>query len=159
MGRIPVMDITQQRYYKPPYTITYYDPVTQEPSYEVFPATQNLGDIYIATYGRGIYRANMNYVGIDDNPYEGRTMAGNLNLYPNPSSGSLHVGFVLENTAPSRVNIFDLAGRMVVSEDFGKLNKGKHDLLLSTASLKEGTYILQLVNGDAVYTEKIIVVK
>ncbi len=56
MGKVPVMDLKQQTNYKGSFTITTYDPVTNEPSYEIFTEIKNYGMIYAATHGRGIFR-------------------------------------------------------------------------------------------------------
>ncbi len=52
IGKIPVMDLKQQWLFKARFTITYYDPGTGEPLYEVYEATDNYGLIYAATHGR-----------------------------------------------------------------------------------------------------------
>jgi len=159
IGRLPVMALTQQRYFKPAYYITFQDPVTNELFYEIYPETQNIGDIYAATFGRGVYKVDMDYVGIDDNPVEEGSSILNLRVYPNPSVNNLKISFVLEDGANSKINVYDLSGRLVVTRDFGKLTKGKHELPVAISSLNNGTYILQLVTGDTITTDKIVILK
>ena len=149
IGQLPVMDIVQQRYFKPGYYITFQDPVTNEQFYEIYPETENIGDIYVATFGRGIYKVDMDYVGIDDNNLSDANQTQNMQIYPNPTVNNFKVSFTLENSLDSKINVYDLSGRLVITRDFGKLAKGKHELPVGTTSLNNGTYILQLVTGGS----------
>ena len=159
IGQLPVMDIVQQRYFKPGYYITFQDPVTNEQFYEIYPETENIGDIYVATFGRGIYKVDMDYVGIDDNNLSDANQTQNMQIYPNPTVNNFKVSFTLENSLDSKINVYDLSGRLVITRDFGKLAKGKHELPVGTTSLNNGTYILQLVTGGSITTDKIIILK
>lgn len=157
IGEIPVMAMKQQSVYKPSFTITYFDPATNQPFYEIYPATENYGDIYVATHGRGVFMMDMDYVGIDDKPIVQSSSIPALNIYPNPASGNVKIDIQTSDNVMVQIKIFDFSGKCVLSRDMGKYNKGNHQIDLNIESLKEGSYLIQLVNGKTIQTGKIIV--
>jgi hypothetical protein len=67
---------------------------------------------------------------------------------PNPSSGRFHAEFTLPDFAPATLELFDLAGRRVWSEEVGDLGPGHHAIeVASSDGLAAGVYIMWLRQG------------
>jgi len=77
-----------------------------------------------------------------------------VKLYPNPSSGMINLS--IENVHNKvMVNIVSVAGVVIFSKEF--MNAGNHifeELNLSHAS--KGIYLVKVINGDTIKTEKLI---
>ena len=75
----------------------------------------------------------------------------NLQVAPNPFSGSTKVNFTLLTDAKVKADMYDLLGRKVASVFTGDLGSGVHELTISethTQDLNDGIYFLRLnVNG------------
>ena len=64
---------------------------------------------------------------------------------PNPSSREFGVSFTLASREPARIDIFDAAGRRLVSRDVGSLGVGTHVLRLGVGRpISPGVYLLRL---------------
>jgi hypothetical protein len=100
-------------------------------------------------YGMFQYFKNTEYnIGIAENQGEGF-----FSLFPNPATESVYI--VLKDESPAymlEVSIIDLNGRGINS---GKRNT--EDLLLRTEDLSPGVYIVKIVQGERVYSEKLII--
>ena len=75
---------------------------------------------------------------------------GNINItvYPNPASGVLNVN--LNNSSNSVFNLFDAAGRKVMSKNLVNANN-----TIDIIGLAKGIYQVQVVNGENVTTKKL----
>ena len=123
----------------------------------------NSGAILAATNGRGVwinkdYQVNY-YVGVDEVP--AAKSENNMSLYPNPTNGDVFVTFAAVDGESATLSIMDINGRVVKTENLGKLNAGG-DLTYSfqTTDLASGMYIVN-VNGTsgAKRVAKLIVTK
>jgi hypothetical protein len=77
------------------------------------------------------------------------TNVGTLSVYPNPAQSNLNMDVNLNEGGNVTVNIVDVTGRIVLSENKGLLNAGEHKLNINTGNLDNGVYIYQLmVNGE-----------
>jgi len=70
-------------------------------------------------------------------------------VVPNPSPhGQLRVEFTLRDGSPARLELLDVAGRVLRSQDLGALSPGDHTLEVSEAgALRPGIYFLRLRQG------------
>ena len=69
-------------------------------------------------------------------------------LTPNPCLGDAVVAFALPTGEPATLEVFDLAGRLVVRREVGSLGAGAHRLNLGPAGrLPAGVYGIRLVQG------------
>ncbi|MBX2980747.1 MAG: T9SS type A sorting domain-containing protein [Flavobacteriales bacterium] len=73
---------------------------------------------------------------------------------PNPTPGP--VDLVLASDGPSRVEIFDGAGRLVKTEQFTAVAGERHAMDL--APLMNGTYVLRITNNGVVEEQRLVVV-
>jgi hypothetical protein len=65
-------------------------------------------------------------------------------------AGRLRVAFTLADASPARLDVLDVAGRVVVSQDVGGAGTGKHTMELGDrASLAQGIYFLRIRQGGS----------
>lgn len=156
LANIPVFELKQQVIDKTSeniYLVNGTETVTV-----TFPGTKNYGYVYAATYGGGLFRTEQK-VGIDENPSSNVSAQGfEMNIYPNPVTSVSKVAFeVLDNNANMSYQVYDLSGRVVISQELGQYDKGSYEIALPTANLKSGAYILRLQSGQRSNASKFLV--
>ena len=76
-------------------------------------------------------------------------------LRPNPARGDVVVSFALLSAAPARLELIDIAGRRVTSQEVGSLGAGAHVLRLDEGTpVPAGLYWLRLTQGSLTLTAK-----
>lgn len=78
-------------------------------------------------------------------------------LYPNPAKETVNLRFQLDQAADLQLSVYDLQGRLVQSERFGRLAAGEHLQTLPVAGLAPGMYQLRLQFGQQIQTQKLII--
>lgn len=67
---------------------------------------------------------------------------------PNPSTGRLAIAFTLPSAAPARLEVIDVAGRMVELRNVGSLGAGPHVVAFTEAARwHPGIYLVRLTQG------------
>ena len=131
-----------------------------EVTYVDYPGTNNFGDIYAATYGRGIFmNSYFNRVGIDENVFEQANKAiQSVRLYPNPATSGQAISVELEasKNCQATLILYNLSGQMIFNRQ-AFFQEGNNSLKISTRQLENGTYILQTIIGKEKYSNKFIV--
>jgi len=111
----------------------------------------NSGEIYVATNGRGIWK-NKNFFSANLSSLSdlsaGVQTENDLKLYPNPASGDVFVRFNSAENESSTLNLMDINGRIVKSENLGKLYPGEVTYGFDTRDLSAGMYIVS-INGTS----------
>jgi hypothetical protein len=77
-------------------------------------------------------------------------------IYPIPADKQLHVSFGENITGKTRLEISDLTGRVVYSENSNDVRHGQVQSI-NSFGLKEGMYLLQVTSGENSATRKIVV--
>lgn len=151
MGDVPVMDLKQQIMTHPDQVVphVYGD--------EIFPGVHNQGMIYAATYGRGLFRCENfrleEFASVDETP----AVETSINMYPNPVRDMAKVSFDVKGNANVNCVVYDICGRVVLSQNFGAFNEGTHEVNVDMSSLSSGAYILRLNQGAVNSTVKFMV--
>lgn len=123
----------------------------------------NSGQIYIATNGRGIWTTGYFFapftVGTEE--YENRPVEGkNMSVYPNPTNGNVNIVFDAVENEKATIQVMDISGRMVKSQELGKLNPGETTHSFDTADLNSGVYIVNISSTSNVKrVTKLVVTK
>ena len=152
MGDVAVFQIRQQLINKPAMIV----PIDST-NFETFPGVDNYGKIYVATYGRGIYRTTR-FVGIGELPvYPDKTAQARLHIYPNPASEVLFIDYNATQAAKVEVSVIDLSGRIIKQQNYGLLSAGKQTLRLDIGQMKQGVYLIQLSNGETMLSNKLVI--
>ncbi len=83
--------------------------------------------------------------GVNHITFENQIVSQQINVHPNPVVGNMiNLDYVAQNASAVEVNVFDLAGRKVLSHSYGKAFKGQEGYDLNISDLNSGMYILEL---------------
>jgi hypothetical protein len=80
-------------------------------------------------------------------------------IYPNPFAAHATVAFALAEAAEVTVTLYDVLGRQVLTLADGNREAGLHTVALDRGALASGVYVLRLAAGDAVFTQRVTVVR
>ena len=156
LGEIPVMELKQQLLnHEDEQTVK----VTEEGVFVTFyPGVHNTGIIYAATYGRGVFRCE-NYkqfsgTGVPETP---AVTAINAEMYPNPVRSQATLSFNVKDNGNVSYQVFDMTGRMVMSQNLGRMAEGQHQVSVNAENLSTGSYILRLSQGANATSVKFMV--
>ena len=79
---------------------------------------------------------------------------------PNPTNGISTITYELEKNAQVALNVFDVTGKVVSTENVGSQNSGVHNVKFNSANLSAGVYYYSLtVNNVASASMKMVVIK
>ncbi len=98
------------------------------------------------------------FMGITVQGFTGvETLTSNsLMAYPNPANNMVTVGFGAENAAQGTLEIMNLAGQVVLSQNI-EVVSGKNMVEVNIADLASGVYAYQVKTGDQQMTGKLVV--
>lgn len=80
-----------------------------------------------------------------------------FSIYPNPGDGNSTVAYSLTEEANVLIDVYDVSGRLVSSQNKGSQAAGNYNTPVSEATLAPGTYMIQMTIGDRVSTRKYVV--
>ena len=153
MGDVPVMQLKQQVMERAmDSVISIVIDVTPQGAdtlrfVDYYPGVYNTGIIYAATYGRGLFRCENFKKYSGDNVEENEVVAQpSLNIYPNPVSDQATIDFEANGEAVN-YQVYDMMGRLVMSQSMGRMGEGAQQLKVNTSNLSSGAYILRLNQG------------
>ena len=139
------MELKQQRMSKEDKQIV---EVTEDGTFITdYPGVHNTGIIYAATYGKGVFRCENYKVSGTSVPETPAAVETSVLLYPNPVQGEATVSFEMTESANVNYQVFDLTGRMVMSQSVGRMSEGSHEFRINTENLSTGSYVLRLNQG------------
>jgi hypothetical protein len=152
IGTIPVFQIKQQTVFKRQIEVPSVPP-------QIYPEIFTYGSLYIATYGRGVFRDDTyRTVGIEEPvQHNHASLVNTVSVYPNPVSSYATVSMEISTKADVTIHVYDLSGRLVTSAIAGELSSGKQEVNIDCSRLESGTYILKVFAGDDSGISKFIV--
>jgi hypothetical protein len=83
----------------------------------------------------------------------------NLNVYPNPFNNEATIAFDLKETSTAVLNIYDIVGKNVYSNNLGTVNPGVNFVDFDGSNLETGMYIIKLTVNNQTVTKKITINK
>ena len=83
--------------------------------------------------------------------------ASSFNVQPNPVSDFAQVEFSLIQSSNIRLQVYDLLGELIMSEDVGEMHEGAYSKAINLSGVANGMYMISLMADNDVITEKIIV--
>ncbi|MFM1809590.1 MAG: hypothetical protein RLZZ382_815 [Bacteroidota bacterium] len=105
------------------------------------------GEIYIGTFGRGIWKTEA-YLGLGQNGSNNNpTMEAKLLTYPNPSNANTTLSFELNKGGAVDVAVYSITGRLVKQIKKSNMPSGENEVFIDAEDLPAGTYIIKLVSG------------
>jgi hypothetical protein len=110
---------------------------------------ENLGAIYISTYGRGLWMDTTYFTPVGIDPVQGNnaTEKGTLLITPNPVRDIANVTYTTTATGNLNLMVTDLTGRVVMSGSLGSKPAGTHTSRLDLSPLNGGTYLVRIGNA------------
>jgi len=106
-------------------------------------------------YGNCISFIAQTTVGIEEN----KTIAQDLNVYPNPASALTTFSFQVESSEIMVLTIVNLKGQVAYHHDLGSLPQGKNQIEVDLSDIPGGIYNCQLTNnGTLKVTRKLVIV-
>jgi hypothetical protein len=154
IGRVPVMQIKQQTVFKDEFVIPDPDP-TAPPI--VFPRVNNYGDIYIATYGRGVFRSERFFVNVNEIAPQQELAKNEVFIYPNPVTSIANISFQMKSPGEVSINIYNINGMLIKEHRAGTLQTGSQTLSLDLSDLISGAYVVMVSTGNEAFSNKFIV--
>ena len=79
--------------------------------------------------------------------------------YPNPVSGSTHIGYEVATTTEVRIDLFDVTGRRIDTLLNAVCPPGRHMLTFDAASYPSGPYFFRMRADDYIATRAMVVVR
>ena len=76
-------------------------------------------------------------------------------MFPNPTQGFTNVQFSSAKAGRATLEVLNLIGERVISQDFGTLPAGEHRLALDLGSVKAGIYLVNLNAGGETSTLRV----
>ncbi len=80
-----------------------------------------------------------------------------LNAYPNPSRGFTNIAYFLPQSMDVQVELYNMVGQKVQVLKNEWQPAGDQYIELNTNNLPKGNYLVRLVAGGAVSTQKLVV--
>ncbi|MBE6342049.1 MAG: T9SS type A sorting domain-containing protein [Lentimicrobiaceae bacterium] len=156
---VPVMEIKQQLQANHDNAYVYLVDEIGDITTITYPGINNEGMIYIATYGRGLYRCDNYLVSGSELGIEEPTMSQSfeMNIFPNPIVSDATINFNVADKAQVTMQVYDLSGRMVMNQVLGTYGEGSHSANFNVNGLTSGTYIVRVQAGTVSNTTKILV--
>jgi hypothetical protein len=119
--------------------------------------------VVAATYGRGIWRREINGddpTGVAENLPTGAGRSEELRNYPNPFRSATTIAFTMPHEGPADLAIYDVNGREVAKLlDGSKLPAGPHAIRFDGAKLSAGAYWYRLKTDDRDEKKRMTIVR
>jgi hypothetical protein len=77
--------------------------------------------------------------------------------FPNPADDNTRIAYTLNNAARVSVEVYDIAGKLVIAQEEGQRAAGQHVIDLNVANLSAGTYQYTVIVGEARVSNKMMV--
>lgn len=119
----------------------------------------NDGMIYAGTHGRGIFRTDK-FVGIRDlgrDSEKSSSFKSSIKMYPNPVIDNTTIEFNLVKQENVKLAVYSITGRLVHTEELGRLIEGKQRVNIQLDNLSSGSYIMTLQSSTETKSTKFIV--
>ncbi len=106
-----------------------------------------------------------NLISIDDIMIRGANVTGikenanniSLSVFPNPAKETAQLNFELASSTTVTISLYDIAGKLVYSENKGTMSQGRHFDVMNVAPLAKGFYTVAVQTNSGRSIVKLIV--
>lgn len=77
--------------------------------------------------------------------------------YPNPANDIVNISFELPDAAPVTINVYDMTGKLISTEQKGNLAAGPQSTQVDVSVLATGLYRVELVTGNIRSNTRVVV--
>jgi hypothetical protein len=88
---------------------------------------------------------------------ENQANAGDVRISPNPASDFFRLDYTINKGTQARIDIYDMAGKLVKTEKTGFLMVGDHFSVVNVADMPAGNYFVNLTTNDQTTAVKLTV--
>ena len=109
---------------------------------------------YFTSWGESPY-ISLNFdqtIGINETTNE----ISGVSIYPNPSSSSVNLEMNIANPSEVSIQVTDLSGKIVATQNLGFLPLGKNQTTIQSASFNNGLYYVTISSNGTSVTKKFI---
>lgn len=78
------------------------------------------------------------------------------NVYPNPTSGAVNVDFTLNSASDVSLEVIDITGKVIYTNNAGVLVNGSNSLSIDATSFQAGVYYVNVLTNGTKVTRKLI---
>ena len=89
---------------------------------------------------------------------EGEMMENMMEIFPNPATESITVGYLTDDAGSVTISVLDITGKKYISE-VKEAVSGINSYSLNLGNLESGVYFVQIKNGENQVIDKVIVNK
>ena len=104
--------------------------------------------------------ASAPYISLNFDPTIGinetSTEISGVSIYPNPSSSSVNLEMNIANPSEVSIQVTDLSGKVVATQNLGFLPLGKNQTTIQSASFNNGLYYVTISSNGTSVTKKFI---
>lgn len=86
-------------------------------------------------------------------------LIGNVNVFPNPFSDNAQVSFNLVETGVVSLEVYNVLGAKVISENLGEKAAGAHTTSISSEGLESGVYMVNLLVEGSIFSTRVNIAK
>jgi hypothetical protein len=79
-----------------------------------------------------------------------------VTVFPNPTNNLLNVQYNLPKEDLITISLYNLQGKLVVEQQFGKQAKGENQETIDITTLPAGTYICKIAGQNNIITKKVM---
>mgnify|MGYP002395593997 CR=1 FL=1 len=90
---------------------------------------------------------------------EASTQEVDIQILPNPFSVSSTITFELNLPGHTRLDIYDIAGRLALTFENRILESGKHSIVFNCNNLSDGMYLIRLTTETETCTERCVLIR
>jgi len=160
---VPIFQLYQQTKDVNPVVSVVYDGTKEPDTVYNFPAVSNLGVIYAATHGAGIFVDTSQFIpritSVKQYFNATKSTDNKLKVYPNPASSSIFVDYALQSNEFILLKIVDVMGRVVYTENLGTKESGSYSQEIDCSNLPNGFYLINMTIGKQTRVAKFVVFK
>lgn len=111
--------------------------------------------VYVGGGGNNIYLDDINLDAVINVPEV--DWVKDVNIYPNPSQDQANIEFNLLKSTDIRVELYDMVGKLLISDTHLGRSEGMHRLNIDVSELTSGLYTIKIVADGAQISRKIMV--
>jgi hypothetical protein len=78
------------------------------------------------------------------------------NVFPNPTNGTATVEFALNASAEVALEVLDITGKVVYTNNAGTLNSGANSITVDASAFQAGVYYVNILTNGTSVTKKLI---
>jgi len=84
-------------------------------------------------------------------------IAKDVTVSPNPANEFANVQVMLNNTGKVEIEVYDVMGKLLMTNNYGQQSTGSHIFKINTSSLPAGVYVFNVQAGGSQTSKKVIV--